>query len=194
MGREGFGAVTWHSRARLAIAGELQPALRWPRGTADGSGGSVRSTPFPMKLCCATALSSIVIWCAGCASTTPPPRLAQPAAYELDFPVAAAGGESTRGLEVTQTVTVPARELLYYRVDSPVEVTVSVYEGNSARGRTLLGQMRGNRFTTSVMPTTTRVEFHVSTTPPVPEVPVRLHVANTPIPVAAAKGLAVAAE
>jgi hypothetical protein len=147
-----------------------------------------------MKLCRASALSLILIWCAGCASMPPPPRLAQPAAYELDFPVAAAGVESARGLEVTQTVTVPARELLYYRVDSPVEVTVSVYEGNPARGRTLLGQMRGNRFTTSVMPSTTQVEFHVSTTPPLPNLPVRLHVANTPIPITATNGLAVAAE
>ena len=53
------------------------------------------------------------------------------------------------------------RELLYYRLSSPVDVTVSVYEFDAQGQRTLLGQMRGTSFTTSVMPSNSRVEFDV---------------------------------
>ena len=98
---------------------------------------------------------------AGCQTTASAPKLDYPASYDIQVGTtgaAAAEPGSKNGRAATQQVQVVPHELLYYRVDSPVDVIVSVYEDRNG-DHVLLGQMRGTSFTTSVMPSTGKVEF-----------------------------------
>lgn len=99
---------------------------------------------------------------AGCATTANVPRVNYPVTYNVQVgntQVATNVGGQNLNVAATQQVEVEPGEPLYYRVNSPVDVTVSVYEVASTGDRSLLGQMRGTSFTTSVMPSTRAVEF-----------------------------------
>ncbi len=98
---------------------------------------------------------------AGCQTTASAPQVDYPASYDIQVGTTAATTDEAgpkSGRTATQQVQVVPHELLYYRVDSPVDVIVSVYENRNG-DHVLLGQMRGTSFTTSVMPSTGNVEF-----------------------------------
>lgn len=102
---------------------------------------------------------------AGCTTTANVPRVEYPVSYNVQVgntQVATDAGGQNLNVAATQQVEVDPGEPLYYRVMSPVDVTVSVFEVASTGGRSLLGQMRGTSFTTSVMPSTGTVEFTFS--------------------------------
>ena len=106
---------------------------------------------------------------AGCATTADVPRVAYPVSYNVQVgntQVATDVGGQNLNVAATQQVEVEPGEPLYYRVSSPVDVTVSVYEVTSSGDRSLLGQMRGTSFTTSVMPSTGTVEFSFAASQP----------------------------
>lgn len=166
-------------------------------GTGEEFGHSVWVQPLsPMISLRHLSWLAVAALATGCASTPPsPPRLAMPSVYQIKLPAAAPAGatpDSTK--ELTQAVRVPPHELLYYRVDSPVDVTVSVFEVRRDATRTLLGQMRGTSFTTSVMPTTPDVEFAFTPAPAKGEGAVHFAVANAPITASAQARVAAVSE
>ena len=115
-----------------------------------------------MKLTLLSASLAVAAFLSGCASPAPVAGVEYPATYSIRLAERSDGGGSAApSTRLTQEVRVVPRELLYYRLSSPVDVTVSVYEFDAQGQRTLLGQMRGTSFTTSVMPTNSRVEFDV---------------------------------
>ena len=113
--------------------------------------------------------ASAGLFLAGCATTASVPRVNYPVSYNVQVgntQVATAAGGQNLNVAATQQVEVDPGEPLYYRVDSPVDVTVSVFEVASSGSRSLLGQMRGTSFTTSIMPSTSMVEFSFAASQP----------------------------
>jgi hypothetical protein len=124
------------------------------------------------------------VWLAGCATTADVPRVSYPVTYNIQVgntQVATSAGGQNLNIAPTQQVEVVPREPLYYRVDSPVDVTVSVFEIGRSGERSLLGQMRGTSFTTSVMPTSSQVEFSFSASQPNSSGTVQFTLSDEPI-------------
>lgn len=114
-----------------------------------------------------TTAATLVL--AGCATTADVPQVDYPVSYNVQVgntQVATSAGGQNLNVAATQQVEVEPGEPLYYRIASPVDVTVTVYELTPAGQRSMLGQMRGTRFTTSVMPSTGMVEFSFAASQP----------------------------
>ncbi|HEX2101655.1 MAG TPA: hypothetical protein VHF69_13365 [Candidatus Synoicihabitans sp.] len=117
----------------------------------------------------ASLLSAVALIAAGCSTTASVPRVNYPVSYNVQVgntQVATNVGGQNLNVAATQQVEVEPGEPLYYRIDSPVDVTVSAFEVGRDGQRSLLGQMRGTSFTTSVMPSTSQVEFSFSASQP----------------------------
>lgn len=135
--------------------------------------------------------AATVLWLAGCATTADVPRVSYPVSYNIQVgnaQVATSAGGQNLNVAPTQQVEVVPHEPLYYRVDSPVDVTVSVFELGRAGERSLLGQMRGTSFTTSLMPRTSQVEFAFSASQPNSSGMVQFTLSDEPIPATRAIG------
>lgn len=128
-----------------------------------------------------------LVWLAGCATTADVPRVSYPVSYSIQVgnaQVATSAGGQNLTVAPTQQVEVVPHEPLYYRVDAPVDVTVSVFELTRNGERSLLGQMRGTRFTTSVMPRTSQIEFAFNASQPNSSGMVQFTLSDEPIPAA----------
>lgn len=109
----------------------------------------------------AAALAAVFLLLAGCATTPPLPKVTYPITYQIgvgNTQVTTSAGPQNTNQSATQQVTVEPGETFYYQVVSPVAVTLSVYEAG-AGGHTLLGQMQGASFTSSIVPQTSSLEF-----------------------------------
>jgi hypothetical protein len=63
-------------------------------------------------------------------------------------------------VSASQNVTVQPQETLYYQVNSPIGVTLYIYDKTSSGERgSLLGTMQGTQFTSSVTPDSSVLEF-----------------------------------
>jgi hypothetical protein len=103
----------------------------------------------------------------GCSSSQPPlPTIHYPVTYQV--PIGNTSAQSSAGpqsmnVSATQDVEVQAGLPLYYQVNSPVNVTVYIYEKvGAAPGGNLLGQMQimaGAPTTNQIIPRSTALEF-----------------------------------
>jgi hypothetical protein len=100
----------------------------------------------------------------GCAETNPPlPQVHYPVTYQV--PVGNRQATSNYGpqnlsVSATQDVTVQPGTPLYFQVVSPIPVTAYVYDKSSPSANgSLLTQMSGTTFTSSVTPDSTNLEF-----------------------------------
>jgi hypothetical protein len=107
---------------------------------------------------------------AGCATSPPMPSVTYPVTYQINLAnsqVAASGyGPQNLNVAATQQVTVEPGQTLYYQVNSPVAVTLSIYADDGAGNRTALGQLQGTSFTSSVLPSTAHLDFAFSVAQP----------------------------
>jgi hypothetical protein len=78
--------------------------------------------------------------------------------------VLSAYGPQSSNVTGLQRVTVAPNVPLYYAVVSPVAITVYVYQDNDDGTRTLVGQMQGMTFNSSITPATTALEFAFAVT------------------------------
>lgn len=137
---------------------------------------------FPAALALTAAF-----FAAGCVSTPPPPRVSYPVTYNIQVgntQVVTGDGGQNLNVNATQQVAVQPRVPLYYRLDSPVEVALTVFEISSSGARSQIGQMRGTSFTTSIRPVTSRLEFSFAVTQPNSGGTLKFTLSDRPIPAA----------
>src|SRR6185312_9561742 len=78
--------------------------------------------------------------------------------------VISAYGPQSSNVTAAQRIAVAPDVPLYYSVTSPVAVTVYVYQDNDDGTRSLVGQMQGTTFNSSVTPATAALEFAFAVT------------------------------
>jgi hypothetical protein len=100
----------------------------------------------------------------GCAETNPPlPQIHYPVTYQV--PVGNRQAQSNYGpqnlsVNATQDVTVQPGVPLYFQVVSPIPVNTYVYDRSGPSGNgSLITQLSGTTFTSSVTPESTTLEF-----------------------------------
>ncbi|HVW21637.1 MAG TPA: hypothetical protein VHC86_10505 [Opitutaceae bacterium] len=112
-------------------------------------------------------LAALALLLAGGCATDSYPHITYPATYTLQVgnsQVSSSYGPQSSNVTAAQRVTVAPDVPLYYAVVSPVAVTVYVYQDNSDGTRTLVGQMQGMTFNSSVTPATSALEFAFAVT------------------------------
>jgi hypothetical protein len=98
----------------------------------------------------------------GCASQPMVPHIAYPATYTIQVgnsQAISAYGPQNSNVTAAQQVTVAPGVPIYYQVVSPVAVTVYVYQDEVNGTRSLIGQMQGMTFTSSITPAVSSLEF-----------------------------------
>jgi hypothetical protein len=98
----------------------------------------------------------------GCESAPMVPHIAYPATYQIQVgntQVLSVYGPQNSNVTAAQQVTVAPGVPIYYQVVSPVAVTVYVYQDEVNGTRTLIGQMQGMTFTSSITPPVSSLEF-----------------------------------
>jgi hypothetical protein len=125
----------------------------------------------------------------GCSSAPPPPHVAYPAAYQIEIgntrALTAYKQQSPDVTAAQQAEVVPAVPL-YYRVVSPVATTVFVYQDNPDASRTLIAEMYGTSFNSTVTPDTGSVEFAFAVAQPTHGATLHLAFSDRPLPIAPA--------
>ncbi|QYM78168.1 hypothetical protein K0B96_12730 [Horticoccus luteus] len=109
---------------------------------------------------CAFALALVI---GGCATTS----VHYPVTYQVkvgNTQVLSGYGPQNIDVNARQVISVEPGVTFYYQVVSPLNVTVYVYEQTSSGERTLVSQMQGTAFTSSVMPKESSLEFLFSVT------------------------------
>jgi hypothetical protein len=109
--------------------------------------------------------AALALVLAGCESQPMAPHIAYPATYTIQVgntQVLSAYGPQNSNVTAAQQVTVAPGVPIYYQVVSPVAVTVYLYQDNADSSRTLIGQMQGMTFTSSVTPQVSSLEFAVA--------------------------------
>lgn len=99
---------------------------------------------------------------AGCATPAGAPHIAYPATYQIQVgnsQAISAYGPQNANVTAAQQVTVAPGVPIFYQVVSPVAVTVYLYEDQPNGTRSLIGQMQGTTFSSSVTPSTGSLEF-----------------------------------
>jgi hypothetical protein len=125
----------------------------------------------------------LAVFLGGC-STPPSPHAAYPAAYSIQVDNTQARsdtGPQNLSMSPTQDVAVVSGERLYYRVVSPVDVTVYFYETAGQGERVFLGQMQGRAFVSSVRPSTSTLEFVFVATQPNSSATLKFTLSDRPI-------------
>lgn len=108
------------------------------------------------------AVSAAGLLAAGCATTVPAPQVAYPVTYQIpvgNTNVRAVNGPQDLAVAATQRVSVEPGDPLYYRIASPVDVTVQIYQLLPSGSRTLLTQVQGSNITNAMRPTTPALDF-----------------------------------
>jgi hypothetical protein len=98
----------------------------------------------------------------GCATAPMVPHVAYPATYSIQVgntQVLSVYGPQNSNVTAAQQVTVAPGVPIYYQVVSPVAVTVYVYQDEVNGTRTLIGQMQGMTFSSSITPPVSSLEF-----------------------------------
>lgn len=116
-----------------------------------------------MKIAVPLACLGLALLAAGCESTTSPyPHITYPATYQLQVgnsQVNSSYGPQSSNVTASQRVTVEPGVPLYYQVVSPVAVTAYVYQDDSSGNHTLIGEMQGTDFNSSITPQTQALDF-----------------------------------
>ena len=107
----------------------------------------------------------LVLFVVGCSSTSSAPHAANPVTFNIQVDNTRIDSGS-QGANDTQDVTVVSDRRLYYKVVSPVDVTVYFYGVEAPGERMFLGQMQGREFTSSITPNTNTLEFVFVATQP----------------------------
>jgi len=118
----------------------------------------------------------------GC-STPAPPHAAYPVTYRIQVDNTEAHsdtGSQDLTMSPTQDVAVVSGQRLYYRVVSPVDVTVYFYGVEGQGERVFLGQMQGRTFAASVTPSTSTLEFVFVATQPNSSATLKFTLADQP--------------
>jgi len=105
---------------------------------------------------------ALALFLAGCESQPMAPHVNYPSTYQVQVgntQVLSAYGPQSSNVTAAQQVTVAPRVPIYYQVVSPVAVTVYVYQDESNGTRTLIGQMQGMTFSSSITPAASSLEF-----------------------------------
>ena len=145
--------------------------------------------PASIRLTAAALLLALV---AGCATTPPRPRVVYPVTYNVQVgntQVNAPSGGQNLNVNATQEVTVVPGVPLYYRVESPVAVTVTVAQRTApapAGVRTELGSLQGTSFTTSITPAGDLLEFTFAVVQPNSSGTLQFTLSDQPLPPATA--------
>lgn len=108
---------------------------------------------------------------AGCGTTRAPvTRVNYPVTYQVQVGNSQArsdAGPQNLSVTATQEVATNPSEALYYRVVSPFDVSVVVYEKDGSSGtRRQIGQLQGMNFGSSVVSSTDRIEFTFASASP----------------------------
>jgi hypothetical protein len=116
-----------------------------------------------LKLAFPLGALALAGWLSGCATPAPTvPKVAYPVTYQINVgntEVSAPAGPQNLNVNATQQVTVQPGATLYYQVISPVAVTMYIYADGDGGSHALLGQMQGTSFTSSILPSTSSLEF-----------------------------------
>jgi len=102
----------------------------------------------------------LALLAAGC-GTPSTPHVAYPVTYNIQV-----DNTQISSTNATQDIAVASGQALYYRVVSPVDVTVYFYGVEGEGQRMFLSQMQGRVFTSSITPSTGTLEFVFIATPP----------------------------
>jgi hypothetical protein len=137
----------------------------------------------------ALAVATFAAFFSGCSTYTNAPRVDYPVTYQI--PVgntrvnADAGGQNLDVVARQRVAAVPGRRL-YFRVASPVDVTMRIYLHDGAPAE-LLSEMNGVNFTSSVIPDTDELEFTFGVTAANSSGTVQFTLSDRPIPPAVAQ-------
>jgi hypothetical protein len=143
-------------------------------------------------------LAALAALFGGCSGSQPPlPTIHYPVTYQV--PIGNTSGQSSAGAQsmnvsATQDVEVQAGLPLYYQINSPVNVTVYIYEKvGAAPGGNLLGQMQimaGAPTTNQIIPRSTALEFTFTASQPNSSGTLQFTLSDQPIaPAAPAMGV-----
>jgi hypothetical protein len=111
------------------------------------------------------AAAAFALGLAGCATdqTASLPRIHYPVTYSVpvgNTSVNSSYGPQAMNVSASQDVTVQPNVTLYYQVNSPINITLYIYDKLSSGERgNLLGTMQGTQFTSSTTPDSTVLEF-----------------------------------
>ncbi len=114
------------------------------------------------KLCSSALGLALVLLLGGCESASLPPHVPYPSTYSVQVgntQVLSAYGPQNSNVTAAQQVTVVPGVPIYYQVVSPVAVTVYLYQDEVNGTRTVIGQMQGMTFTSSITPAVSSLEF-----------------------------------
>ena len=114
------------------------------------------------KLYSSALALALAVAFAGCESEPMAPHIAYPATYQVQVgnsQVISTYGPQSSNVTAAQQVTVAPGVPIYYQVVSPVAVTVYVYQDEVNGTRTLIGQMQGMTFSSSITPVVSSLEF-----------------------------------
>jgi hypothetical protein len=125
----------------------------------------------------------LAFFISGC-GTPSAPHAAYPATYRIQVDNTQAHSDTSPqnpNLSPTQDVSVVSGQQLYYRVVSPVDVTVYFYGMEGEGQRVFLGQMQGRTFASSVTPNTSTLEFVFVATQPNSSATLKFMLSDQPI-------------
>jgi hypothetical protein len=135
--------------------------------------GSMTEPVAPMKTETLARVGAAIaaLFAGGCSSAPPTNQSPYPVTYNIQVDNTQSPSDynaQATSASATRDVAVASGQTLYYKVESPVDVTVYFYgvESPGESGRIFLAQMQGRTFVSSIMPNKGTLEFVFIATQP----------------------------